>query len=107
MSKFAWQGFIGGYDNFAVSKEKFTLDEAVKIAKRELGVDNTSKGYLAIGNCYCRYRFGRLEDGEPTSGWWLEYECKPRSVECWCFHLASTKEETFSNKYVYIELEKK
>ena len=106
MSKFEWQSFRGGYDDFAVSKEKFTFDEAIKIAKRELcNLCRDDTGYLAIGNCFCRYRYGRLDDGEPTSGWWLEYEYHSRSVECWCFHLSPTKDENFSKDYKYIKLE--
>ena len=104
MSKFEWQGFIGGYDSFAVSKEKFTLSEAIEIAMREMSIPRDDKGYLAYGHCFCRYRYGRLEDGETTSGWWLEYTSYPRSCPCWCFHTSSTEDEKFNMGYTYIKI---
>ena len=77
MSKFEINRFIGGYDAIAVSKEKFTKDEAIKIAIRE--TEGVKKPYyLAIGDCFVRHRAGMNEDNEPCVGWWLEYvEHKP------------------------------
>ena len=103
MSKFEWQSFRGGYDDFAVSKEKYSLREAIKIFIREYMLEG-STGYIAVGDCFCRYRYGRLDDGEPTSGWWLEYEKHSRSCPCWCFHSTRTTEETFSKGYMYVNI---
>lgn len=36
MSKFDYAVFYGGYDALAVSKEKFTKEQAIEIAKIEL-----------------------------------------------------------------------
>lgn len=33
MSKFDYDSFIGGYDVLAVSKEKYTKEQAIEIAK--------------------------------------------------------------------------
>lgn len=103
MSKFEWQYFVGGYDVFAVSKEKFSLKEAVKIAVRELDLKGC-EGYLAVGEAYARYRFGRNADGEPCSGWWLEYSRERRSCPAFCFHYARTKDEKFKKDYQYINI---
>ena len=35
MSKFEYASFYGGYDEVAVSKEKFSKEEAIEIAKQE------------------------------------------------------------------------
>ena len=104
MSKFEWQSFIGGYDDFAVSKQKFSLKEAVKIAIRELDLKH-SEGYLAVGEAYTRYRFGRNADGEPCSGWWLEYDREKRSCPVFCFHYSKTDNERFKKDYQYINIQ--
>lgn len=86
-SKFDFSGFVGGYDNFAVSKQKYTREEAIELAKLE----NDWYGggcYIAIGSAFVRHRAGVDEDGERCVGYWLEYEEHKRSCPVWCFHLA-------------------
>lgn len=68
MSKFEYASFYGGYDNFAVSKQKFTKEEAIEIAKKELCYGNPKHTYLAVGNGFVRHRAGINEDGEPQVG---------------------------------------
>ena len=34
MSKFEYESFYGGYDDFAVSKEKFTKEQAIEMYKQ-------------------------------------------------------------------------
>ena len=102
MSKFEYDVFYGGYDNFAVSKERYTKEQAIEIAKKELYLGNPC--FLAIGNGFVRHRAGRNEDGEPCVGWWLEYTEHKKSCPCWVFHLSSCKDEKFFKQYEYIEL---
>ncbi len=45
MSKFEYGSFYGGYDNFAVSKQKFTKEEAIEIVKKELCYGNPKHTY--------------------------------------------------------------
>jgi hypothetical protein len=86
MSKFDYDKFTGGYDVFAVSKEKYTKEQAIEIAKEELRLLNEKEFDLRIGSSYVRHRAGINEDGEPCVGWWIEYrECK-RSCPAWVFH---------------------
>ena len=100
MSKFEWQSFRGGYDDFAVSKEKYSLAEAIKIFIREFGLKG-SDGYIAVGDGYARYRYGRCDNGEPCSGWWLEHSHHSRSCPCYVFHCSTTKAEAYSKEYEY------
>lgn len=96
MSKFDFLNFYGGDFCFAVSKQKFSKKEAVKIAIRELGLDKCKDGYLVIGDCYVRYRYGYTEDG-PCSGWWLEYERHKRSCPCFGFYVERTLKTSIKN----------
>jgi hypothetical protein len=106
MSKFDYDTFDGGYDSLAISKEKYTKEEAIKIAKVELnyGVKHREKmPYIAIGEGFVRHRAGVNEDGEPCVGWWLEYHEHKRSCPAWVFHNARTTDEHFKN-YEYINV---
>jgi len=101
VSKFDYSTFYGGYDELAVSKEKYTKEQAIEIAKVEL--ESFKKPYsIAVGEAYVRHRAGRNEDGEPCVGWWLEYKNSNRSCPVWCFH-KERKQERFPN-YDYIEV---
>ncbi len=103
MSKFDYCGFCGGYDQLAVSKEKYTKEQAINIAKVEL--ESVNKPYfLAVGSGYVRHRAGMNEDNEPCVGWWLEYKEHKRSCPCWVFHKTNNKNEKFNEDYEYIEI---
>ena len=105
MSKFDYASFSGGYDIFAVSKEKYTKEEAIEIAKSVICYGNPKYPYLAVGNGYVRHRAGINEDNKPCVGWWLEYHEHKRSCPAWVFHLATTKDERFfKDEYEYIKL---
>ncbi len=106
MSKFDYAGFYGGYDELAVSKEKYTREQAVEIAKVELERPNKPY-YIAVGDGYVRYRAGVNEDYEPCVGWWIEYSEHKRSCPCWVFHVAVDKNETHSKGYEYILIPEK
>lgn len=105
MSKFDYSNFYGGYDNLAVSKEKYTKEQAVEIAKIELESINKPY-YIAVGDGYARHRAGRNEDGESCVGWWLEYREHSRSCPCWVFHLTGNPEQDgrFFKDYEYIHV---
>jgi hypothetical protein len=91
MSKFDYNVFYGGYDAVAVSKEKYSKEEAIEIAKQELRPCGTDSYTLAIGNGFVRHRAGVNEDGEPCVGWWLEYSGHKRSCPVWVFHVAKRR----------------
>lgn len=96
MSKFDYGIFSGGYDDFAVNAEKYTIDEAIKLYAEELcGVsfimrDTIKNGdpiLIAVEKAFVRHRAGVNEDNEPCVGWWIEYNQQKRSCPAWVFHL--------------------
>lgn len=100
MSKFEYMNFYGDDGNeLAISKEKYTKDEAIKIAEIEFE-DNGAK-YLAIGNGWVRHRAGIDDWGEPCVGWWLEGTEYKRSCPCWVIHITDNKDEWHSKDYCY------
>ena len=101
MSKFNYEGFYGGYDCLAVSKEKYTKQEAIDIARKELAYEKQI--YLAICDGFVKHRAGMNEDNEPCVGWWIEYEKTQRDCPAFLFHLTDNKDEHFKN-YEYVLL---
>lgn len=104
VSKFDNEQFYGGYDEVAISKQKYTKEEAIDIAIKEY-FDYRKTGYLAVGNGFVRHRYGVNEDGEPMSGWWLEYDEYKTSCPCYIFHWAKSKDEWDNKSYEYFPLE--
>lgn len=83
MSKFDYRAFTGDYP-VAVSKERYTEQEAVEIAKRELGVDN-----VEMIDMYVRFGYGYDYDvGEVRNCWWLELSPAKRHCPVWAFREA-------------------
>lgn len=98
LSKFEYDRFQSGYDDFAVSKQRYTKNEAIKLAKEHIGY--TQGDYtLSVCNAWVVHRAGVSEDGEPVVGWWLEYKMRPRSCPVWAFHVAG--HEGWDRKHGY------
>ena len=101
MSKFDYDRFFGGYDDFAVSKEKHSKSQAIEIYIKECLL---KKGdIIAIGEGYVRHRAGVNEDKEPCVGWWLEYEEHKRSCPCFVFHIHRPGQAEYG-RYEFIEI---
>lgn len=82
MSKFEYCSFCGGYDELAVSKERYTKKQAIDISKVEL--ERLRKPYyLAVGEGFVRHRAGIDDDNKPCVGWWLEYSKRIMSILCY------------------------
>lgn len=94
MSKFDYDYFFGGYDELAVSKEKYTKEQAIAIAREEF--KGSKYKYLYIGDGYVRHRVGWNEDNERCVCWWLEYQEFSRSCPCWVFHLSNQDTDMFN-----------
>ena len=84
MSKFDYGTFVGGYDEFAVSKEKYTKEQAIQLYCFEHNITQDTK--IAVMNAFVRHRVGWNEDNERCCGWWLEYREHPRSCPVYAFH---------------------
>lgn len=86
MSKFDYDAFTGDYP-VAVSKERYTEQQAVEIARNELGVDEVEKC-----DGYVRYGYGidddDINDG-PRNTWWLTLsnKCPKRCCPVWAFRV--------------------
>ncbi len=102
MSKFDRNIFYGGYDSFAVSKEKYSKEEAINIAKKEF--NGIGYKFLAIGSGWVKHRAGVNEDDEPVVGWWLEYKDTGRNCPAFIFHGTNNNEEKFCEDYEYVLL---
>ena len=100
MSKFDWGAFSGGFDHFAVSKEKYTKEEAVEIYKREM--DIPSGETISVGESYVRHRAGVNEDNEPCVGWWIEYAHHGRDCPAFVFHYPVVNRESLEKGYEHI-----
>jgi len=102
MSKFDYDVFYGGYDRLAVSKEKYSKDDAISLAKFELAFADGKPYEMAIGSAWVRHRAGMNEDNEPCVGWWLEYRENKRSCPVWVFH--RNRQGIDRNGYEYIQI---
>ena len=86
MSKFDFDAFTGDYP-LAVSKERYNEQEAIEIAKRELGT-----GEIEMLSGYVRFCFGKNPD-DPCAGsynsWWLAISkgCPKRCCPVYVFRL--------------------
>lgn len=87
MSKFDYDAFTGDYYHVAVSKERYTEQQAFEIARRELGVDDIKKY-----DGYVRYGYG-IDDDDISEGvrntWWLtlSHKCPKRCCPVWAFRV--------------------
>jgi len=102
-SKFDFNIFYGGYDSFAVSKQKYTKEQATELAKIELET-HEKPYYIAVGSGFVTHRAGINEDGEPGVGWWLEYKEHERSCPAWVFHRTTDSVEWDNKEYECIEV---
>lgn len=84
MSKFDFDAFTGIYP-LAVSKERYTEQAAIEIAKHELGVNVVEKR-----DAYVRWGYG-IDDDDISAGirngWWLTLssKCPKRCCPVWAF----------------------
>lgn len=102
MSRFEYENFYGGYDDFAVSKEKYTKEQAIALYKDSKDYYKGKGVLIAVCDAFVRHRAGVNEDGEPCVGWWLEYKQHKRSCPVWAFHIEKSNTGLFKG-YEYFE----
>jgi len=84
-SKFEYNGFVGGWDHFAVNADKYTKEQAEAIYREEECYDDEPTPYK-VGKAWVKWRAGVNEDNEPCVGWWIEYkEPQKGAVPVWVF----------------------
>lgn len=86
MSKFDYAPFYGDFAYVAISKQRYTKEQAIEIAKIELAEVGDKETTLVLEQGFVRHRAGRNDDGEACVGWWLEWNEHKRSCPCWVFH---------------------
>lgn len=84
MSKFEYEHFYGGYDDFAVSKEKYSKEQAIALYCTEKNIQKGEK--IAVMDAFVRHRVGWNADNERCVCWWLEYKEHSRSCPVYAFH---------------------
>jgi hypothetical protein len=104
VSKFDYESFYGGYDDFAVNKEKYNKEQAVDLYKEIKDIHKGKGMLIAICEAFVRHRAGGNEDGEHCVGWWLEYKQHERSCPVWAFHIEKPNTGIFKD-YEYFEFE--
>lgn len=109
MSKFDFDIFSGGFDNFAVSMQRYTKEEAIELFRYELNLQNKNLTIAITGKAWVRHRAGRDEDNERCVCWWLEYKDNGRNCPVWAMHIARKNEveaypKHITNNYEYIEV---
>lgn len=83
-SKFDSEIFYGDFRDWGgFNKKKYTKEEAVKAWREKMfGLDADVP--CIVEDAFVRYRFGRNEDNEPMSSWWLEWkDYGGKSVPSW------------------------
>lgn len=85
VSKFNYDAFYDeeGQCIIAVSKQKYSQEQAREIAKKELSTEEIVED---TENMYVRYGLGTL-DGEKRQGYWLEYRKTKVSSPVWAFKI--------------------
>lgn len=85
LSKFNYGVFVDGSRQYvAVSMQRYTFEEAVRIASEQLGVDYSNCSF-AYNEAWVMHRAGVDEDGNKIVGWWMENIYRPRCCPCWIF----------------------
>lgn len=104
-SKFTHEYFWGGYDDYAVSQQRYSKDQAIGIYLQNSCVSFNHVKEISIGRAYVRFRYGwDSDEQEHRSGWWLEYSQYPRSCPVWVFHVTGTR-ANFEEGYEIINIE--
>lgn len=86
-SKFDYGNFYGDTDVFAVSKQRYSLTEALKLYRQENEPAHGTR--VKVEDGFAIWRAGVNESGEKVVGWWLESEERERSCPIWVISVAN------------------
>lgn len=104
MSKFEY----GWSDDntYAVSKERFSKQEALEMFKEELNYIKEPY-YVQIEDAYIRHRAGVTDKNEPRVGWWIEYTNHKRNCPVWLFRkvIKENVKRNTNYEYIYVNLD--
>lgn len=93
ISKFDSEIFYGDWNDWGgFNKQKYTKEEAIKAWREEMFGLSVSEPCV-VEDAFVRYRFGRNEDNEPMSCWWIEWkDYGNKSVPVWSIRLKESWE---------------
>ena len=80
---------------FAVSKEKYTKQEAIELFKNEFNIKIGDM--IEITSAWVKHRAGVNENNEPIVGWWIEYEDNKRNCPAWVMHVVHKNNALYHN----------
>lgn len=92
LSKFDFGSFTGGYDDFAISKQRYSEKEAIEIYIKE-NLCNDDEIQIGVCDSFVTHRFGVDEEGEKYLCWWLEYNERKRSCPTFAIHKVRKNEK--------------
>jgi hypothetical protein len=84
ISKFDYSSFNGGFDDFAVSRQKFSIGEALQLFVDESVINEGD--VIGVTYAYATHRAGMTDDNEPCVGWWLGYTYTKRGRPVYAMH---------------------
>lgn len=80
MAKFDYANFYGDYTAIGFNAKKYTEEQALKIAAKELDADIEQ---LTIESAFIYYGYGTDEVGEKRQGYWLTMEPRGNTIDAW------------------------
>ena len=80
VAKFDYEIFYGDYMAIGFNAKKYTEEQALKIAAKELDADIEQ---LTIEPAFIYYGYGTDEAGEKRQGYWLTMEPRGNTIDAW------------------------
>lgn len=80
VAKFDYEFFYGDYMAIGFNAKKYTEEQALKIAAKELDADIEQ---LTIEPAFIYYGYGTDEAGEKRQGYWLTMEPRGNTIDAW------------------------
>lgn len=103
-SKFTHCIFYNGFDDYAVSQQRFTRDDAIGLYIQEQLPGNHIKE-ISVGQAWVKWGYGYdHEQNKPCAAWWIQYHMTPRACPVWVFHVTGTRSPKFEEGYTVIDI---
>lgn len=103
-SKFTYREFNDGFDDYAVSQQRFTRETAIDLYMNSCPTHKSIKE-ISIGQAWVKWRYGwDPSQNKHVAGWWIEYSPSPRACPVWVFHVTGTRDSRFETGYTVIKV---
>lgn len=101
LSKFDYDWYYGDLHCLAVSKQRYTKEQAIDIARREFKYEYGAPCEVVVLDGFVRHQAGITEDGDPFVGWWLMFEDGARRCPVWVFETKARCHEVMAETKPY------